>query len=216
MDAKKSYRGERIMGVRGILWVNPFLDEFYDWGKGKWWNTKKEFLAILDTALEPGTTVSNVSHEFPQEIINYLVEKVPEWYFDGLPKDSSGLVSLKLNHMAIGAFEASNGLAQFISAWENNTPFPLDEVNFFDKEYYDRRGSELWDESYKDYPEELKKDNCMLVSHEYYKTYVRLIELGGVWWNALLFTAEKNKSWCESSKISFLNWTQRNPMEVKD
>tara|TARA_Y100000992_G_C21274449_1_gene499064 strand:+ start:5417 stop:6070 length:654 start_codon:yes stop_codon:yes gene_type:complete len=217
------------MGVMGNLWVNPFLDEFYDWGRGVWWNSKEEFLDILDTpsTLKAGRFSkamggTRYDDEFPQEIVKYLVERVPEWYFNGLPKDSSGLPLLIMKHMDIGAFSesisssTSTRFSNFLSAWENNTPFPVNKVNFYPEGPHWRRTDRVWEESYKDYPEELKSDGCMLLCHEYYKSYVRLVDLQGVFWNALLFTAEKNKSWCETSKISFLNWTLRNPMEVKE
>jgi len=202
--------------IYGHLWVNPFLDEFYEWGKGEWWNNKKEFLNFLD---EPQKEIAGgmVNDEYPQEIVKYLVERVPEWYFDGLSKDSSGVPLVKIKHLTIHGFSTSGGedIPNFLSAWENNTPFTY-FANFYPEGSQWKRDDRVWEESYKDYPAELKKEGGMLLCHAYYKTYVRLVDVQGVWWNALLFTAQKNKSWCKSSKISFLNWTLTNPMEVKE
>ncbi|MBK65247.1 MAG: hypothetical protein CMB47_07000 [Euryarchaeota archaeon] len=209
-----------MISAIGYLWVNPFLDEFYEWGEGKWWNTKEEFLEMLDSPLSELGRIrgveSKLSDEYPQEIVKYLVERVPEWYFNGLPKDSSGVPLVKINHLSINGFYGSSINRQystFVSAWENNTPFPYDEVDFSEWQI-DEKGR-VWEESYKDYPEELKNGKGVLLCHTYYKSYVRLVDVQGVFWNALLFTAKKNKSWCKSSKISYLNWTLRNPMEVK-
>jgi hypothetical protein len=209
--------------VYGLLWVNPFLDEFYEWGMGEWWNTKEEFLDMLDSPSSELESIrrveSRLGDEYPQEIVKYLVERVPEWYFAGLPKDSSGVPLVKIKHLSINGFHAYSNhdpYSTFISAWENNTPFPYDDVDFYSEGREWKRTDRVWEETYKDYPEELKNGEGMLLCHTYYKSYVRLVDVGGVFWNALLFTAQKNKSWCESSKISFLNWTLRNPMEVKE
>ena len=99
---------------------------------------------------------------------------------------------------------------------KNNTPFPVNKVNFYPEGRKWKKTDRVWKESYKDYPEELKRNGYMLPCHEHYRSYVKLVYANGMYWNSLLFTAEKNKSWCESSKISFLNWTLRNPMEVKE
>ena len=117
-----------MTSAMGYLWVNPFLDEFYDWGVGVWWNSKEEFLVILDNPsnMKKGTFSkamggNRYDDEFPQEIVKYLVERVPEWYFNGLPKDSSGLPSLRVKHMDIGGFDKYNDSEDyfnFLSAWE--------------------------------------------------------------------------------------------------
>jgi hypothetical protein len=220
--------------IKGTLWVNPFLDEFYDWGKGKWWNTKEQFISILDNPknttqelfYDKSSLTPQGSYIFPQEIMNYLVEKVPAWYFDGLQKDPSGLPSLALSHMSVNAFQYGSDydgrlISKFISAWENNTPYPPSQADFMTEEYLrsgagGNKNRNIWDETYKDYPEELKKDGHMLETHRYYKSYIRLIDIGGLYYNSLLFTAKKNQSWCKSRKIPFLNWTLRNPREVKE
>ena len=162
--------------------------------------------------------------KIPQEIIKYLVEKVPAWYFDGLPKDSSGLPLLEFQHMSINAFQVnweqdiakdSRQVSKFISAWENNTPFPPTQADFYPLADLVGDGK-YWVEGYDDYPEELKKDGYMLDTHRFLKSYVRLMYVEGVYYNTLLFTAKPNQSWCESRKIPFLNWTLSNPMEVKE
>jgi len=216
-----------MTSVKDYIWVNPFLDDFYDWGVGNWWDSKEQFLTILDTPNKAGSklfddnsTFIDGYYKFPQEIIEYLVGKVPDWYFNGLPKNSSGLPLVKVKHMSINGFNDSaydnRDMSLFISAWENNTPFQT-SVEFWPKEYLEKGLKQEAIVSYTDYPAELKNDNYMLLNHTYYSEYVKLLFLNGTYWNALFFTAKKNQSWCKTNKsTTFLNWTLRNPMEVKE
>ena len=32
-----------------LLWINPFLDDFYRWGKDRYWSDKLSFIKYLDS-----------------------------------------------------------------------------------------------------------------------------------------------------------------------
>jgi len=192
------------ISVKGTLWVNPFLDKFYIWGKGTWWSSKRQFIGYLDTGLP------EVGYD---AISTYITENVPEWYYQS-NKYLGGKPPQLI--MSINAFHGnSNNLNKFIGAWENNEPYMTD-VDFWPTAWFSTSMRDS-PQGYKDYPEYLKWNGNVLPSHEYYGSYVRLLEFGGFNYNSIFFTTKRNVSWCNTLPVyNFLNWNKRNPMEVKE
>ena len=174
------------------VWINPFLDVFYEWGLDTHWKSKESFLVFLDTT-HP--------NQLDAEIEKYIKKNVPRWYWEsGMSMDING-----------GAID------YLLECWEG------------DRLYVNLEGDELvndttkWNEGnkpgYNNYPEYLKINDEMmrLFNSKNQGNYVKLVKLKGNWKNSLLFTTKQGESWCNmSSGIKYLNWINRNPMEVKE
>lgn len=186
--------------MKGKLWINPFLDTFYEWGLGKYWKDKLSFLKFLD-----------LTENIPVEMEEYIKEKVPEWYWKG-------------------GFSMHIGQSYYdgvLKAWESGEPFKInianvrgeveDEWNFgySEKNVLDISNAQ----DYIGYPEYLKSGGDILNLYPHGGSYVKMVFLMAgrtkYLFNSLLFTTEKGKSWCDMSSISkFLNW-RINPLEGK-
>ena len=197
--------------MKGKLWINPFLDTFYEWGLGKYWEDKLSFLKFLDNG------DSGFGVDIDDKMEEYIKEKVPEWYW------KNGF------DMRIGQGGVVGDLYydDLLLAWESGEPFRdglQDEWTF----YSDVGGRNA--RYYIGYPEYLKIDGHMLSLYSLDGPYIKIIRLyglepegvlddigRGVWfYNSLFFTTEKGKSWCDVSPTSkFLNWLNENPLEVK-
>tara|TARA_R110002096_G_scaffold41636_3_gene112568 strand:- start:449 stop:988 length:540 start_codon:yes stop_codon:yes gene_type:complete len=177
------------------LWVNPFLDVFYDWGLERHWESKESFLVFLDTTPYP-----------IYEVEKYIKENVPEWYWE------VGM-SMKIN---------GGGLDYFLECWEGDMQYlTLDGDG--NESFSVGNNATQWHETnkpaYNNYPEYLKINDEMmrLFNSKNQGNYVKLVKLKGNWKNSLLFTTKQGESWCNmSSGIKYLNWINRNPMEVKE
>ncbi len=200
--------------MKGKLWINPFLDTFYKWGLGKYWEDKLSFLKFLDNGDRYlGFGVDDKMEE-------YIKEKVPEWYW------KNGF------DMRIGQGGVVGDLYYdtLLLAWESGEPFRVglhDEWTFY-PDVAARGGDGTYNPNlqyYIGYPEYLKRDGNMLSLYSLDGPYIKIIRLyglepeisKGMWfYNSLFFTTEKGKSWCDVSSTSkFLNWMNENPFEVK-
>jgi hypothetical protein len=173
------------------LWINPFLDVFYKWGLDEYWNDKHSFITFLDMTLP-----NNLDKNFKE----YIKENVPEWYWgDGWS-------------MNIGGAKYED----ILKCWEEDTPFQWPPVlgGGYISDWSKERPN---DRRYEKYPKYLKDNNMMLSVYPSTSHHIRLVEIGGTWMNSLYFTTERGKSWCNISlKPIFINWINRNPMEVKE
>jgi len=175
------------------LWINPFLNTFYEWGLDKYWIDKLSFIKFLDHGNDKGEQVA--------EIEEYIKEKVPEWYWEH----------------GFSWWIESIYHDEILKCWEEDEPFVKEGQNEFIANIIDTSMK-----GYEEYPEYLKGDDGMMLelyphwgasSHP----YAKLIQVGDEWFNSLYFTAVKGKSWCDiSSEYNFINWVNRNPMEVKE
>jgi hypothetical protein len=192
------------------LWINPFLNTLYEWGLDKYWNDKLSFIRYLDDAGDHRTG------KMEGDIEDYIKEKVPEWYWrDGF------------------AWWIGTGFYDEIyNAWESGEPFKIGSSDEHKDEEERRRrrrvGRRMYRRGdYEGYPEYLKNTEGLVMevyphqqgsgSPEDGYPYVKLINVSGGWFNSLYFTSVKGESWCGiSSKPIFINWINRNPMEVKE
>jgi hypothetical protein len=170
------------------LWINPFLDEFYNWGLGKYWYTKMEFIISLDT----GFDYAGYTLDSPGGIHEYIMENVPKWYWeDGFSMDINGGFS-----------------SEILDAWQEDRP-----VLYLPKLM---RPDSPTHHPAEEYPKYLIHDGEMLELYPPNK-YVKLIQIKNRWVNSLYFTTKQGKSWCNIlPKNNFINWISRNPMEVKE
>ena len=212
----------------GTLWVNPFLNDFYKWDEGTWWPNKSDFIDCLDNPKSIFTAKSysdeekkdwNYYNYLPREIASYIIENVPEWYYQGCIIEGVPKMRTTINAFSAGA--GGYGRRRFLNAWKNDEPFitgveflPIAKIIATMGTWPDDK--EMRVKGYKYYPPNLKWKGNALKSHRHYGGYVRLIDVAGIHYNSIYFTAQKNKSWCKTSKISYLNWTLRNPTEVKE
>jgi len=115
------------------LWINPFLDDFYEWGEGEYWNNKREFLGFLDTnpmasPYEDLKIKENGDVYNAIRIKNYIKENVPSWYY-------SNSFAMAIN---------GGNLDTILNCWINDKPVLINNVVYMS---YDQE---------EDYPKELK------------------------------------------------------------
>ena len=212
------------------LYINPFLDVFYEWGRKQgYWVTRGQVIAFLngtpmnenweeleiskDEALAvealytypPSNALAYEDYSVPiVPIRDYLEENVPEWYY---------------RHgwsMWIGGH--TEGL---LGAWERDSPIPYNPdvyAQWLDDRVLNR-----------DYPRELvlTHDGSDGLGHLTGKevqmqllegSYVQIVS-GAPFdmLNSLYFTTVKGQSWCNvSSPSRFINWTEGPFEEVKE
>ena len=103
--------------MKGKFWINPFLDNFYEWGVGKYWEDKLSFLKFLDETLESpreGSYSRGSSTIMPVKVKEYIKEKVPEWYW------KNGF-SMNIGQGVDG--EENSYYDSILKAWESGEPF---------------------------------------------------------------------------------------------
>ena len=188
------------------LYINPFLDVFYEWGRKQgYWETKREVVVFLNGRLTRDFPKLEKLAAYDEEmggscvpiapIREYLEDNVPEWYYR------------KGWSMNIGG-----NIAEVIDAWERNS-----SMNFTG-----RNPSNLTLRETKGYPKELMGRGESPLDLYVGGTYVQLLNLRNIshsaviFLNSLYFTTVKGQSWCNvSSPSRFINWTEDPFEEVK-
>ena len=207
-----------------MLWINPFLDVFYEWGRKQgYWETKRDVVIFLNGNYDPVYTDLR-GYRFDQEpdfpklqklfaydegkggdkvpiapIREYLKENVPEWYYQkGWSMDIGGQIE------------------GVIEAWENpNHPELGPEYLHLNPEVMPD-GIGPHSKEGIGYPKELMVGGDRFLNVYKGYEYVQLINIARTVLNSLYFTTVKGQSWCNvSSPSRFINWTEDPFEEVK-
>jgi len=194
------------------LWINPFLNTFYEWGLDKYWHGKFEFIKYLDEAGDSRTG------KMEGDIEDYIKEHTPKWYWRN----------------GFSWWVGTGYYDEIYNAWESGEPFKMgssDEHMSYrgrDKSLMRREALRTRRGDYEGFPEYLKNTEGLVMEVYPHQTgesdmvegdypYVKLINVSGSWFNSLYFTSVKGKSWCDvSDKPLFINWINRDPMEVEE
>ena len=199
-----------------MLWINPFLDVFYEWGRKQgYWETKREVVIFLNGAwalrsndepelfhLFQGNINRHSSTRIPiKPIIDYLEENVPEWYY---------------RHGHGWNVNIGGEINEVIEAWENPHYYGFEKPILADDQ-----SEAIIIEMESGYPKELMVDGKYYLDTYPPSDYVQLLNINTkrgskTVLNSLYFTTVKGQSWCNvSSPSRFINWTEDPFEEVK-
>jgi len=199
------------------LWINPFLDVFYEWGENKYWITKADFLDYLNYSWASRLDWSSErpkGAEVDGAIQDYLKEMVPKWYYRfGFSMDIGGKLGMDIDPL----------FPDILECWEKDLPYRVDNrVTKYPESHYFT--DLLQEKMYEGYPNELMIESDvnnnkffldLYNQNDQHNGWVQLIHINNTVLNSLYFTTQKGKSWCDVTPLpKFMNWIDENPFKV--